>query len=420
MVFDRWILGRSTGAWPLTLLVLGIVVLVTGFTCVTAASEGPIRIGALFPLSGGSAELGRTGLEGAELAVKEINGRGGVLGRSLELVPRDTKGVVEDALREARRLVLQDGVDFLLGTVNSGAALAVAEFAEQQKVIFMVTVASADNITVENFKPHVFRSGVMNSQQDGAAARFAATLPYKRWAVVAPDYEYGHGGWEIFKNKLKELRPDVEFVSESWPKLYEGDYTAHINSLLITRPEAVYNLLWGGDLVAFVQQGVQFGVFDEIKFLFPTIAELSILRALSDVMPEGLYGAGRYYFNWPDTEDTRRFVNAYLEAYGEYPSPSTAQSYDGVLFLAAAIEKAGTVETEAVRRALEGITTLTSRGEASLRAEDHQLMANFAWGTVKRVPGYDFPVVSDFVAFPGEEVTPTVEEIMERRARAQQ
>src|SRR5690606_7483515 len=106
-----------------------------------------------------------------------------------------------------------------------------------------------------------------------------------------------------------------------------GRLHSHINSLLITRPEAVYNLLWGGDLVAFVQQGVQFGVFDDIKFLFPTIAELSILRALADVMPEGIYGAGRYYFNWPDTEDTRRFVNAYLEAYGEYPSPSTAQSY---------------------------------------------------------------------------------------------
>lgn len=376
-----------------------------------------VRIGALFPLSGPAAELGRTGLEGAQLAVEQVNAAGGVLGRPLQLIARDTKGVPEDAVREARRLVLQDRVEFLLGTVNSAAALAVSEFAGQQRVISMVTVASADAITVENFNPYVFRSGMMNSQQDRAGARFASTLPYRRWGVVAPDYEYGHNGWSIFINELRRLRPEVVVVSESWPKLYEGDYTSHINTLLVTRPEAVYNLLWGGDLVAFVRQGVAFGIFDRIRFLFPTIAEVSILKALADVMPAGVYGAGRYYFNWPDTPDTRRFVEAYRTRYGEYPSPSTAQSYDGVLFLAAAIRAANDLDTERVRAALEGISTQTSRGVARLRREDHQLVADFAWGTVKRLPEYPFPVVTDFVSVSGDDVTPSVEEVLARRQR---
>jgi len=374
-------------------------------------------IGALFPLSGRVAQLGRTAYQGARLAAEEINEAGGILGGPLDLQLADTRGPL-GTVTEARRFVEQERATALLGGVSSASLLAVTDVARESKTLLMATIASTDRATTEKFHPYIFRSGVSNSQESRSAARVAATLPYRRWYVIAPDYEYGYNAWTIFREHLPGLRPDVEFVGEAWPESLEHDYGAYIEAVLRARPDAVYNLLYGGDLVAFMRQARGTTLFERFPFLNATGGDVGVLEELGTDMPEGVLCGARYYFQHPDTEANRRFVKRYRDRFGTWPTPWAEMSYNGLRFLAAGLAQAGTRASDAVVRALEGMTLDLPRGPVTLRKEDHQAILGMVWGRTRRHQDFAFPVLADLQIFAGAEITPTVDEVVAARLRA--
>lgn len=380
------------------------------------SSEGTL-IGALFPLSGRAAPLGKTGYQGARLAAEEINEGGGVLGGPLELQVADTRGPL-GTVTEARAFVERGRATALLGVVSSAALLAVTDVARESQTLLMATIASTDRATTEKLHPYIFRCGVSNSQESRAAARVAAALPHRRWYVIAPDYEYGYNAWTIFRGQLARLRPEVEFVGEAWPESLEHDYGAYIEAILRARPDAVYNLLYGGDLVAFTRQARGIALFDRIPFLNATGGDVGVLEELGGDMPEGVLGGARYYFQHPDTDANRRFVKRYRDRFGSWPTPWAEMSYNGVRFVAAGLARAGTRSSDALVRALEGMTLDLPRGPVTLRREDHQAILGTVWGRTRRHPDYAFPVLADLQVFRGAEITPAAEGVgaMQRRA----
>ncbi len=379
-------------------------------------SEGTL-IGALFPLSGRVGMLGRTAYRGTRLAAEEINEAGGVLGGALELQVADTRGVL-GTVTEARRFIEQEHATALLGGVSSASLLAVTEVAREHKTVLMATIASTDKATIEKFHPYIFRSGVSSSQESRSAARVAASLPYRRWYVIAPDYEYGYISWTIFREHLARLRSDVEFVGEAWPESLEHDYGAYIEAVQRARPDGVYNLLFGGDLVAFMKQARGTALFERVSFLNATGGDVGVLEELGADMPEGVLCGARYYFLHPDTDANRHFVQHYRDRFGTWPTPWAEMSYNGLRFLATGLAQAGTRAGDALVQALEGMVLELPRGAVTLRKEDHQAILGMVWGRTRRHPDFAFPVLSDLQIFAGEEITPTVEEVVAARQRA--
>jgi hypothetical protein len=159
---------------------------------------------------------------GWELAVEQINAAGGVLnGRPLQIVARDDAGTPEQALTAANELVRREKVALLAGTYLSNVGLAVSDYAARHKVVYLASEPLTDALTWSEGTPYTFRLRPSTYVQTAILAREAAKLPAKRWATIAPNYEYGQAAVRNFKDLLKAARPDVEFVGEQWPALFK-------------------------------------------------------------------------------------------------------------------------------------------------------------------------------------------------------
>src|SRR5205085_4138311 len=137
--------------------VLAAAILAAGLVP-SAAAAADIKIGFPMPLSGPASVYGVPITKGAEMAVADINAKGGVLGRKLELLARDSKANADEAVRLAREMIIKNNVDFLSGTLTSAEAPAVSTIAKENKVVFVAPVAKTARLTApENLHPYIFR-----------------------------------------------------------------------------------------------------------------------------------------------------------------------------------------------------------------------------------------------------------------------
>jgi branched-chain amino acid transport system substrate-binding protein len=355
----------------------------------------PIELGFISIFSGRVAMLGETGYQGAELAVEHINESGGVLdGREFTISNKDTGANPEQAVRAARDFVLQDEVDFLIDGSSSNESFAVSQASPQFDTVVIATGSEADTLTSkENFQDRVFRAA-RSTKLDGALnAQYGETLGITNWASISPDYAYGRDCTDRYFEALKERQPDVKVDNQLWPALFEPDYTPLIQQLMQRKPEAVYSCLWGGDLVAFIQQAEPFGFFDQITFVTPALADSLVLEGLGDKLPAGIHTASRFALGSPPTKANEEFSVEYQEKYGEGATNWAVQAYIGVHLLADAIEKAGSTDPDEVAAALEGMEYKDSPwGDVSLRESDHTLINyDVRWG-VTDPAREDYPV----------------------------
>ncbi len=375
----------------------------------------PIKVGVLYGLSSIAAVYTQGAVKGHNLAVSEINAAGGVLGRPIELVVRETNLSPVVAVREAQSLVLQEDVDFLLGTISSGVAQAVSEFAKENEIIFIDAIAQASTTTAEQGHRYVFRSSSDTTIVGRAVATVMAERPETKYVTIGPDYAFGHDAVNDFMNKLKELKPDVEVVAELWPPLLNPDYTPFITAILEEDPEVVYSSQWGGDQINFIKQAIPFGFFDQTTLVTYNM-DLDVLRAMGGELPAGIVAGSGFPWYSLDTPEAQKFVTSYFNATGDQPLIGAMQGYNATYFLAEAIEKAGTTETEAVVDALEGLIIDTPTGRTTMRAFDHQADPMVWVGNSIQSEDFPFPILVDLVAVPGSEVILSVDEVKSRRA----
>jgi branched-chain amino acid transport system substrate-binding protein len=391
-------------------------VLITALTLllIPAVSFGkPIKIGAMFISSGKMGGYGKHGGQAIQLAIDEINANGGVLGRNFQAIVEDTQLKKDVALALAERFVNQEKVDFLMGPTSSGIAMGLTEFARQNKKILVLTQAAADALTGAKFHPYVFSTLSNAMMHSRSGAYLMAAKPYKKYMCVGPDYSYGHSSWEMFKSKLKELRPDVEFVGELFPKFLATDYSKEIKAVLETKPDAVWCPLWGGDAVNFIKQALSTGLFDNVKFAFPVAGALEVLIPMGSDMPDGLYVSSRYFFTSPDSPMNRRFVKDYYARFNEYPDYMAGETYAGVYFIKAAIEQAGSIEADKIIEVLETrpLSWETPEGWKTMRPEDHSVVEDCLWGQTSPNEKYGFAIPKSFESIQGEEICRTDEEL---------
>jgi branched-chain amino acid transport system substrate-binding protein len=373
------------------------------FISLSASAEGPIKIGTPIPLSGPTAVYGVPVLKGAEMAVAEINAKGGVLGRQLEILSRDSKGNADEAVRLSRELIIKDGVDFLVGTLTSAEAPAVSTVAKENKIVFIAPTSKSTRLTDEkDLHPYIFRIA-SNTDVEGLAG---ATL-MSRWkdvktvATIAPDYAYGRDSIAAFIEALKRLRPDITIVDQQWPKLGEPDFTAFITAQMGKKPDAVYASLFAGDFVTFTKEATPLGYFKAINNRMVDGAEVGTpdeAQALGSDYPYGIIGDAYDPVIWSGNEppEHKKFIED-LKAFTKtkYASGWSIVGYQSIYALAEGIKKAGSTKSDDVSKALLGLTFDTPVGKRTLSAKSHETFAPEYWGEMVKDAAYPFAIIKN-------------------------
>jgi len=389
------------------LRVLAMVLALALAAPLAAEAQKPIKVGFPMILSGPGALFGEPASKGAQMFVDEINAKGGVLGRKIELLPRDTKGNADEAVRVSRELILKENVDFLVGTLTSAEGPAVSVVAKENKVVFIAPIPKTDQLTApDKLHPYVFRVAANTTMEGRSAAEIVAKWPVTKVATISPDYAYGQDVTKSFVEHLKKIKPSVQIVDQQWPKLGEPDYTPFINAQMAKKPDAVFSSLWGGHFVNFAKQAKPLGYFDALKYNFIGVGEAGSpesTKAMGKDYPVGIWGNSYDAFYWGETPAHRDYV-ARLSKYlkDEYPSSWAIQGWIGMAFLAEAIKKAGSTDSDKVSKALLGLSIDTPIGKQVIREKDHQANRGQLYGKTVMDPKYPFAIMK-----PVEYVDPT-------------
>ena len=348
------------------MLAAGIAAMVAG----GAASAQTIRIGEINSYKAQPAFL-EPYKKGWELALEEINASGGLLGRKVEVVSRDDNANPGDAVRVAEELVSRERVEMIFGTFLSHIGLAVTDFAKQRKVLFLAAEPLTDKITWENGNRYTFRLRPSTYMQAAMLVPEAARLKKKRWAVVYPNYEYGQSAAATFKQLLKAAQPDVEFVGEQAPALFKIDAGSVAQALADSKPDAIFNVLFGSDLAKFVREGTTRGLFKDRTVFSMLSGEPEYLDPLRDEAPVGWWVTGYPWYSIQRPEHAK-FLAAYQKRWQEYPRLGSVVGYASMMSLAAAVRKAGSTDTEKMIVAFKGLPVDTPLGRITYRAQDNQ------------------------------------------------
>jgi branched-chain amino acid transport system substrate-binding protein len=349
-----------------------------------------IKIGMSTILSGRVAQLGTSSRNAVMMEVEKVNAAGGLAGRQIEMVIRDSKGQPQEAARLSRELVNSDGCEILIDAEASSGAFAVHEVARDLGMLTLHTNSETSSLSADPKLrlPNAFRvcrQGVHDCIVGGAyAAKVAKAKNLTKWMTTSPDYAYGRDTTAEYMSYVQYFNPAVEVVGEAWPKLFQPDYTEVLTKILQTKPQALYSCLWGGDVTAFIDQGNIYALFGQVETFAVNMADYTALTAVKN-LPKGIHSGNRYIKTFPNTPENVAWGDAYRAKYNEYPTNWSWENASAIHFLAAAAKKANTADGAKLAEVLKGLTIASpfgADGSVTLRAED-QTMVGYAigWGT---------------------------------------
>ena len=326
----------------------------------TAMAADPIKIGVSGPFTGGSAPMGVSMRDGVRLAAAEINAKGGVLGRKIELVERDDEAKNERGVQVTQELINKEHVVATVGYINTGVALASQRFYQQAKIPVMNNVATGSIVTKQfasQPENYIFRNSANDTIQSSMIGEEVTRRGFKKPAILADSTNYGQLGREDLEKVLdkKSLKP----VAVEKYNIGDVDMTAQL--LRAKQAGADVVLTYGiGPELAQIANGMQ-----KLGWKVPIIGSWTLAMA-NFVDNAGANGNGarmpQTFIQNPDTPKRKAFIDAYIKAYnppgGRMPSAvSAAQGYDSVYLLAAAIQQAGSTEGPKIAAALEDLKT---------------------------------------------------------------
>ena len=412
---------KSSTTKSLLVALCCFTVLLVANAAPSGASTKPILIGHVHSMSGAMSMYGISCTVAGEIAVEEINAAGGVLGRPLKQITRDDKLNPEVGLREAKNLILQEKVDFLTGTISSAVGQAVSAYAKQAKKIFIINISQSSRTTEELGHRYVFRidTNAVPYFGYGPALALAKKWADKKIISLGFDYEMGHNGLAMFKEKYLELVPDAKIIDELWPPLNTTDFTPYISKIANSGADAFFlSTIYGGGELAFTKQAWAFGLYDKMHAVQPCAGDVETWGTVKkgDPYPKGALATCRYPFWAIDHPKNKAFVDEHIKRTGFYPSYGAMNQYIIVYALKNAIEKVGKVDTEKIIDTLEGMELDTFVGKVPIRKCDHQAMMPTWYGIMDFTDALPFPHITQIEALTGESSYHSCEKIEKLRA----
>lgn len=334
------------------------------------AQQAPIKIGELNSYAQWAA-FTVPYRNGWQMALDEINAKGGVLGRRIEIVSRDDGATTGSATRVADELVSREGVSLLFGSFLSNVGVAMADYANQKKIVYIAAEPLTDAVTMAQGNRYTFRVRPNNFMQVGMLVDQAKASGAKRWAIVAPNYEYGQSAAAVFKRLIQERVPGAQIVTEQYPALGKIEAGATASAIEQAKPDGIFNVLFGPDLTQFVREGNTRGLFEGATVLSLLTGEPEWLLPLKDEVPEGWTVTG---YPWDEIKEPKHkaFIDAYRAKYNDTPRLGSLLGYMVMTMIRDSIERAGSTETEAIIKALEDAKFDTVIGPVTMRGIDNQ------------------------------------------------
>jgi branched-chain amino acid transport system substrate-binding protein len=354
-----------------------------GMPAIVKGQSGAIKIGVPTILSGRVAVLGQTSVGGLKVVFDKVNEAGGINGRKIELVVRDSKGAPQEAAKVTRDLINNDGCQIILDAEASSGAFAVQEVIREVGVLCIHSNSETSSLTADP-KLHVptafrtARQGIHDAIGGGDyAAKIAKAKGLKKWVTCSPDYAYGRSNTAEFMEYAKHFDGTITVTEETWPKLFQPDYTEVVTKLLNAKADAMYSALWGGDLVAFIDQANLYGLFDKQASFMVNLGDYGIVDEVKQ-FPQGVYSGGRYNRTVPPTPENEAWYQNYVKTQKHKPTNWSWENAVAAEFLVDALKKTnGDTNGKKLAEAIKGATLKTPfgvGGSVTMRAEDNTLI----------------------------------------------
>jgi branched-chain amino acid transport system substrate-binding protein len=366
-----------------------MLVAVGALSAGTAFAQEPIKIGVLYPLTGGGAVYGVPAMAGHQLAVEELNAKGGILGRKIESIERDDKLNPASASSTMKELITKDKVDIVLGGLASSVGLAMSEVSKQEKVVYISTIPKTIQMTTDKLHKYVFRTASNTDFEGDTMAMLVGKNKLGKLCHLELDYAYGNDLEIGILKALPKHAPDAKVVLTLKPKLGATDFNPFIPQVMSAGCDGVISGLWGPHFVSWVKQAAPLGFFNKIKWISGgEIGSHEIAGELKGEYPDNVISNTYelwYHGNDPSHE---AFQARLAKKLNTKETPQWAVlGYIGVMYAAQAMEKAKSTEADKVAAALEGMTIKTPVGTLTIDAKTHQANIGQFWGPMVKKPG---------------------------------
>ena len=375
-----------------------------------AIPKTPVKVAAISCLTGAAAgPFGIPGDNSYKMMADLYNKEGGILGRKIDLISLDEAGGAKTQVELARKLILEDKVDVILGYISSGDCKAVLPLSDELGGLMLAYDCGTHVLMEEKtspFKTPKFQLGFRTAAhlgQDNIALALAIKkyMPnVKKIAGINQDYAWGRDSWQIFELAIKKILPKVEVVKTLWPKIFTTDYTAHVSTLMGSGAELIHTSLWGGDAVTFVKQAMGAGLFKQAKLAMSRGEPYP--QEIGETFPEGQFicCAGAHYFLYPAWDKwplNKWFVAEYKKRYDKYPTYPCYHAFQALASYKTAVEKASSLVggwpgMDDVAKTLGNMSLETPSGYLVIN-KDHNAREDCLVGISKKVKEFPFPIL---------------------------
>jgi len=394
-----------------------LVVVLTGVTLgyLSAQAAEPLRVGLLSNRPGIIKSDGDKFLTAMNVTIKEINRTGGLLGRPMQLVVEDHQMRPEIALQKLREMIMSDKCEAIFqGEGRRAVALAIHEAIPRYKKIFIPMDPWGMDLTGKYFNPYSFRTNTNIAIMLKAIALFIGEKKkgFRKVYMINMDSSAGQDAAAYYQKFIREIAPDTQIVGNdfhpSYPPIIK-DFSLYIYKIKASGADYLVTGISGTDNLQLVQQARIFGL--KIPMFGTTTADLSALSALKGDEAVGNFGVCSYVLGF-DTPEAKRFEESFRQKLGgKWPEEQVWHTYKSVMMYAEAVKNAGSLDTDKVINAFEGMKWNGPTGIVTMRAKDHQAFSPMiVYQVVKKTKYYDFPYVKPIQIIPPEQLNYNPEE----------
>jgi branched-chain amino acid transport system substrate-binding protein len=367
--FDRRTVLKTAAA-------AGVVQIASPFVVPTWAADN-IKMGMVDPLTGVYAAPAGNEVMGAKLAVAQINAKGGVMGRQIELLVEDSANDVGTGVQKARKLIERDNVNFIIGDVNSGIAAAIAQVTAEKKVLHVVSGGHTDSITGKDCHWNVYRVCNTTRMEANSVSDLLYSKYGKKWHFITPDYAFGHTLYDACAANLKKLGGTV--TGNELTPLGTTDFSAYLIKAKAANPDVLLLLVQGSDMINCLKQIVQFGLDKQIH----VAGTQQELESLAGLPPEARIGIWMFEWYWkqPGVPHVADFVAEIRKVNGgKVPTARHWFGYTSVQTFALVANQQKTLDAVKLAQALGDFElppeVKLQPNKVYYRKGDHQLMTS--------------------------------------------
>jgi branched-chain amino acid transport system substrate-binding protein len=351
-----------------------------------AQSKDPVRVGFPLPLTGPFAAIASDMKQGAELAIDELNAKGGILGRKVELFVRDDQLKPQVGAQRTQELIEKEKCQFIVGGLAAHVQMAINEQTKKAKVLFISTSQSDEISAKPDTSPITFHEALNPTITSRVVGKWVMENLGKKWWIVYADYAWGKQNNAVLSEVNKKMGGTI-LGSTPYP-LGSAEFSAHLPRIQAAKPEVLVSVTPGADNIAFLKQVKSFGMHQGAMKIAQPLHWISTAKQGGPELYQDIYAGTNFYWELQDTiPEAKRYVTAFQKKFGIPPGDYGAYAYSAILEVARGSELAKTTDADKVADALRKNPTYNHfKGKQWWRACDNKSIQDM-WIVKGRGPG---------------------------------